>query len=390
MTKTLKSVRIGFIPLVDAAALFVVVDKGFAVVEGLDIQLAREVSWSNVRDKLNIGLFDAAHLLAPMAIASSLGLGCAKVPIITPFTLAVNGNAITVSPTLYADLQTVADGDLVDPVSSARALARVVRRRKESGAELMTFGMTFPFSSHNYLLRYWMASGGVDPDEDVRLIVLPPPYMVESLAKKQVDGFCVGAPWNSIAVDAGLGRILHFGVHICANAPEKVLALRESVARMEPETVAALTRALARAADFVAAPENRREVASILARPDRVGVEAELILRTLDGRLKVASDGCVRENPNYLLIGRDSASRPDPTQAAWLYAQMLRWGQARHMAESLAAAKRTYRPDLFDSALGLHDVPTAPRIVGAFSEPPFDDSDIAAYLAKFEIGRRIY
>ena len=184
MTKALKPIRIGFIPLVDAAALFVVVDKGFAVVEGLDIQLAREVSWSNVRDKLNIGLFDAAHLLAPMAIASSLGLGCAKVPIITPFTLAVNGNAITVSPTLYADLQSVADGDLVDPVSSARALARVVRRRKESGAELMTFGMTFPFSSHNYLLRYWMASGGVDPDEDVRLIVLPPPYMVESLREK--------------------------------------------------------------------------------------------------------------------------------------------------------------------------------------------------------------
>ena len=389
MTKALKPIRIGFIPLVDAAALFVVVDKGFAVVEGLDIQLAREVSWSNVRDKLNIGLFDAAHLLAPMAIASSLGLGCAKVPIITPFTLAVNGNAITVSPTLYADLQTVADGDLVDPVSSARALARVVRRRKESGAELMTFGMTFPFSSHNYLLRYWMASGGVDPDEDVRLIVLPPPYMVESLAKSQVDGFCVGAPWNSIAVDAGLGRILHFGVHICASAPEKVLALRESVARMEPETVAALTRALARAADFVAAPENRREVASILARPDRVGVEAELILRTLEGRLKVASDGCVRENPNYLLIGRDSASRPDPTQAAWLYAQMLRWGQARHMAESLAAAKRTYRPDLYDSALGIHEVAAAPPAVGAFSDPHFDDFDIAAYLAKFEIGRQI-
>ena len=153
--------------------------------------------------------------------------------------------------------------------------------------------------------------------------------------------------------------------------------------------MAALTRALARAADFVAAPENRREVASILARPDRVGVEAELILRTLDGRLKVASDGCVRENPNYLLIGRDSASRPDPTQAAWLYAQMLRWGQARHMAELLAAAKRTYRPDLFDSALGIHDVATAPRIVGAFSDPPFDDFDIAAYLAKFEIGRQI-
>lgn len=389
MTKTLKPVRIGFIPLVDAAALFVVVDKGFAVAEGLDIELAREVSWSNVRDKLNIGMFDAAHLLAPMAIASSLGLNCAKVPIITPFSLAMNGNAITVSPTLYAELQTVADGDLADPASSARALARVARRRKESGAELMTFGMTFPFSSHNYLLRHWMASGGADPDEDVRLIVLPPPYMVESLAKQQVDGFCVGAPWNSIAVDAGLGRILHFGVHICAYAPEKVLALRESAARMEPEMVAAMTRALARGADFVAAPENRREVASILARPDRVGVEAELILRTLAGRLKVASDGCVRENPNYLLIGGEAASRPDPTQAAWLYAQMLRWGQTRHSAESLAAAKNTYRVDLYDSALGIHDVTTAPRMVGAFSDPPFDDSDIAAYLEKFGIGRQI-
>jgi NitT/TauT family transport system ATP-binding protein len=158
---------------------------------------------------------------------------------------------------------------------------------------------------------------------------------------------------------------------------------------MEPEMVAALTRALAKAADFVAAPENRREVASILARPDRVGVEAELILRTLDGRLKVASDGSMQENPNYLLIGRDAASRPDPAQAAWLYAQMLRWGQTRHTAESLAAAKNTYRVDLYDSALGIHDVPAAPRVVGAFSDPPFDDSDIAAYLAKFEIGRQI-
>jgi NitT/TauT family transport system ATP-binding protein len=389
MTVAGEPLRVGFIPLVDAAALFVVVDKGFAAAEGLDIQLAREVSWSNVRDKLHIGLFDAAHLLAPMAIASSLGLGCAKVPIITPFGLAMNGNAITVSPALDAELQAVAESDLLDPVSSARALARVARRRRENGLEPMTFGMTFPFSTHNYQLRYWMASGGVDPDEDVRLVTLPPPYMVESLAKGQVDGFCVGAPWNSIAVDAGLGRILHFGVDIFSRAPEKVLALRESVAVLAPETVAALTRSLARAADFVAAPENRCEVASILARPDRVGVDAELILRTLDGRLKISSNGDVRENPNYLLIGRDSASRPDPAQAAWLYAQMLRWGQARHADELLAAAKRTYRADLYDSALGLHSGAAAPLAVGASSDPFFDDSDIAAYLAKFEIASQI-
>src|SRR5215813_8941013 len=117
--------RIGFIPLCDATALIVAVDKGFAAAEGLDVELVREVSWSNVRDKLNIGLFDAAHLIAPVAIASSLGLGHVKVPIVAPFGLGVNGNAITVSPALYASIAAAAEGSLTDPLVSARALARV-------------------------------------------------------------------------------------------------------------------------------------------------------------------------------------------------------------------------------------------------------------------------
>ncbi len=123
------------------------------------MELVREVSWSNVRDKLNVGLFDAAHLLAPVAIASSLGLGHIKVPMVAPFNLAMNGNAITVSLPLHAQLRDVADGDLADPSTSARALAEIVRLRGRSGAEPLTFGMTFPFSTHNYQLRYWMAAG---------------------------------------------------------------------------------------------------------------------------------------------------------------------------------------------------------------------------------------
>ena len=198
-----EKLRIGFIPLADAAALLIAVDKGFCAAEGLDVELVREVSWSNVRDKLNIGLFDAAHLIAPIAIASSLGLGHIKVPIVAPFGLGVNGNAITVSPALHAALRDAADGDLLDPMVSAKALARVAAQRKARGADPLTFGMTFPFSTHNYHLRFWMAAGGVDPDEDVRLVVLPPPYMVESLQNGHVDAFCVGAPWNSVAVDLG-------------------------------------------------------------------------------------------------------------------------------------------------------------------------------------------
>src|SRR5689334_16571388 len=213
-TATAGALQIGFIPLADAAALLIAVDKGFVAAEGVDVALVREVSWSNVRDKLNLGLFDAAHLLAPVAIASSLGIGHVKVPIIAPFSLGLNGNAITVSPGLYTQLIEAGDGDLASPLVSARALARVVADRRRAGREALTFGMTFPFSTHNYQLRLWMAAGGVDPDEDIHLVVLPPPFMVESLSSGQVDGFCVGAPWSSVAVDLGVGRMLHFSTDI--------------------------------------------------------------------------------------------------------------------------------------------------------------------------------
>lgn len=381
--------HIGFIPLVDAAALIVAVDKGFTAAEGLDVTLIREVSWSNVRDKLNIGLFDAAHLLAPVAIASSLGLGHVKVPIVASFNLGLNGNAITVSPALHAALMSEIDGDPFDPMVTALALARVVASRRKRGAEPLTFGMTFPFSTHNYQLRFWMAAGGVDPDEDVHLVVLPPPYMVDSLANGHVDAFCVGAPWNSVAVDLGVGHILHFVSDILVRAAEKVLAVRQNWSEKNPQVLAALTRAHYRAAQFIEDPNNRAEAAGILARPDRIGVSAEVIQRTLDGRLKISPDGTMRESSRYLLVGREGAGRPDPTQAAWLYAQMVRWGQASISPEALAVAKAVFRPDLYDAALGVDAGATGEPsdAVGAFAGPPFDADDIAGHLAAFKITR---
>jgi two-component system, oxyanion-binding sensor len=384
---SLDRLRIGFIPLCDAAALIVAVDHGFTAAEGLDVELVREVSWSNVRDKLNIGFFDAAHLLAPVAIASSLGLGHVKVPIIAPFALGVNGNAITVSPGLQAALAAAADGDMVDPLASAHALARVVAQRKARGEEPLTFGMTFPFSSHNYGLRFWMAAGGVDPDEDVRLVVLPPPYMVESLVNKQVDGFCVGAPWNSVAVDLGVGFILHFVSDILGRATEKLLAVRTRWAQDHADALSGLVRAHRRAAAFVEDTANRDEVTALLAAPNRIDVAVEVIHRTLDGQLKVAPDGTVRTSDRYLLVGRKNAARPDTVQAAWLYAQMVRWGQAPLSAEMLAAANAVFRPDLFD----VTQVDANPDLIGeptdgigAFAGPPFDADDIAGHLAAWK------
>jgi NitT/TauT family transport system ATP-binding protein len=379
--------RIGFIPLCDATALIVAADRGFAAAEGLDIELIREVSWSNVRDKLNVGALDAAHLIAPMAIASSLGLGHIKVPIVAPFSLGLNGNAITLSPALHAAITAAADGDVSSPMVSALALARVVAQRKTRGQEPLTFGMTFPFSTHNYHLRFWMAAGGVDPDEDARLVVLPPPYMVESLANGHVDGFCVGAPWNSVAVDLGVGFILHFGSEILARAAEKVLGVRGKWAEQHPDLLARLVRAHGRAAQFVEDPANRDEVTAILAAPNRIDVAPEVIRRTLDGRMKVRPDGTMRLDERYLLVGRKGAGRPEPRQAAWLYAQMVRWGQAPLSAELLMTAKAVFRPDLYDAAMA-NDGATAAALdlagepadgIGAFAGPAFDPNDLAAW-----------
>ncbi|MGY8662843.1 CmpA/NrtA family ABC transporter substrate-binding protein [Bradyrhizobium sp. UFLA05-109] len=382
--------RIGFIPLVDAAALIVAVDKGFTTAEGLEVELVREVSWSNVRDKLNIGLFDAAHLLAPVAIASSLGLGHVKVPIAAPFNLGINGNAITISPALHAALMEEIEGDRFDPMATAKALSRVVAKRRKAGAEPLTFGMTFPFSTHNYQLRFWMAAAGVDPDEDVRLVVLPPPYMVDSLANGHVDAFCVGAPWNSVAVDLGIGHILHFSSDILVRAAEKVLAMRQTWAEKNPDVVAALVRAAEKAAAFIEHPDNRNEAARILAQPERISVDAEVIQRTLDGRLKIAPDGTLRESGRYLLVGREGAGRPDPVQAAWLYAQMVRWGQTALSEAALKSAMAVFRPDLYDAAVGPggSGKEASAGSFGAFAGAAFDPQDLAGYLASFEVARR--
>jgi two-component system, oxyanion-binding sensor len=377
-----RKIKIGFIPLADAATLFVALDKGYAAAEGLDVELVREVSWSNIRDRLAIGHYDAAHLLAPMAIASTLGLSHLKMPTVATFNLALNGNAITVSPDLHARLRNVIDGDISDPAVTARALHEIVRERERRNEEPLSFGMTFPFSAHNYQLRYWMAEGGIDPDKDIRLVVLPPPYMVENLARGQVDGFCVGAPWNTVAARAGVGVVLHPGAAIFSPTPEKTLAFRQTLAQREPGLVEALIRACLKAAAFVKEPENLDEVAALLARPDRVGADAQALRRTLEGRI---GSSAAPANENYLIFGDHRSGRPDPLQAAWIYAQMLRWGQTRFTAEHFDVARKVFDPAYFDSATNA-SFPTATPRIAAFAGAAFDGETLDSYLRSFAIG----
>src|SRR5581483_6862288 len=173
---------------------------------------------------------------------------------------------------------------------------------------------------------------------------------------------------------------------ILERAAEKVLAVRQGWAERNSDVLMALVRAASRGAEFV--EQNRAETARILALPERIGVDAEVVQRTLDGRLKVSPDGTMRNSSRYLLVGREGADRPEPVQAAWLYSQMVRWGQTAISREALATAAAVFRPDLYDAALGKAAPVSPPRPFTAFAGPAFDAGDIEHYLAALAGARR--
>ena len=347
------ALRIGFMPLVDCAPLVVARDLGFAHDEGLELELVREVSWANIRDRILLGHFDAAHMLAPMPIAARLGLGHVRVPIIAPFVLNQGGNSIALTEAFFAE-----GGDwgaFGDPVASGRTLARLLATRRAAGAEQPTFASVHPFSCHHYQLRHWMAAAGVDPDRDLRLTVVPPPHMVAAMSAGDVDGVCVGAPWTSRAVDAGVGRLIMPTAALWPSAPEKVLGVREDFAERRGEELAALLRALDRAAAWAEAPENRLRLAELLARDEIVGVPAAVVMRTLSGNLVVAKGGAPVPVPGFLRFHGDGETgpitRPRPTDGLWFAAQMLRWHQTDDAEGAFAAAREAYAPQWWDAAL---------------------------------------
>jgi ABC-type nitrate/sulfonate/bicarbonate transport system substrate-binding protein len=372
MSSERETLTIGFIPLVDCAVVVAARDKGFAEAEGLTLDLVRETSWANIRDRVVLGHFDAAQMLAPMPIAANLGIGGFDAPMVAPFSLGLGGNAITVSTALFAAMRDHGADDAAGPAAMAAALAASIAARRKGAAPLLTFGMVHPFSCHNYELRYWLASAGIDPDRDVRLTVVPPPMMVEALREGRVDGFCVGEPWNSQAVDEAVGHIVAVKSALWRQSPEKVLGLRTVFADQRPATVDALLRALHRAAAWAGSPAHHAELAEMLARPDRVGAPAGQILRALSGRLVAAPGAPPAAFADFLVFHAHAASFPWQSHALWLYSQMARWGQVAHTPERAAVARATYRPDIFRRALGPvgADLPAASaKVEGALTRP---------------------
>lgn len=388
--------RAGFIPLVDASVLVAAAEFGFAKREGLTLELVRDVSWANVRDRLAFRQFDIAHMLSPMPIASMLGLGSNPSPTITPFSFGRGGNAITLATRLFARMQQVSGlADDATALDNALALALVVKTMKANGEPPLTLGMTYPFSSHNYEFRYWLAAGGIDPDADVRLVVVPPPMTSDALAAGAIDGFCVGAPWNMVASERDVGRIVAAKQDIWPSAPEKVLGMRPDWAETHLDTVMRLLVALDAAAQWCDRTENHDDLAEALADPRHIGAPVEIIRHVLAGEFSLDARGKRRVIENYFTFHRDHASYPRPSHALWIYSQMIRWGQTSFSEEGMAAATRAYRPDLLRAALGEAAAPSDGdlRVEGNLPSDRFMDGHIfdphriEDYVASFPLAR---
>ena len=391
--KEQRTLRAGFIPLMDASILIVAAELGFAEQEGLRLELVRDVTWANVRDRLAFRQFDIAHMLSPMPVASMLGLGSNPSPTIAPFSLGRGGNAITLSVRIFERMKALTGlPDDADALAAARALAALLADMRARGEAVPTLGMTYPFSSHNYEFRYWLAAGGIDPDRDVKLVVVPPPLTSDALAAGAIDGFCVGAPWNMIASEKGAGRIVAAKQDIWPLAPEKVLGMRPDWADANADSVARLIIALDRAARWCDDAAHHNELANILSAPEYIAAPTGIIRRVLSGEFSLDARGAKRVVPDYFLFHRGAANYPRPDQASWIYSQMIRWGQAEFSADSLARAKSAFRPDLYRAALGRGAaLPDKPHEKGAggyggfMDAKLFEPDDLQAYVQQFPV-----
>lgn len=348
-TSPRRPLRLGFVPLTDCAPIVMAQELGLFQKFGLRVQLSRELGWATVRDKIVHGELDASHALAAMPLAATLGLGSIAVECLTALVLNLHGNAITLSYELWK--QGVRDGHTL------RDHIRATRREKT-----LTFGAVFSFSSHRQLLRQWLSAHGIDPERDVRIVIVPPPQMAANLKAGNLDGFCSGEPWNSVAVQSRVGWIAATSAELDPGHPEKVLMVRADFAAKRNEEHVVLVAALLEACEFCDQPKNHARIAATLARPEYVGVPAEVLAHGLSGQLdcghevkKLIRDFCV--------FHRDVASEPSGDKTAWVLQLVRDSGLCpRPEALNFALGRRVFRADLFQSALKTNFENSTPTI----------------------------
>lgn len=416
-----EELRFGFIKLTDMAPIAIAYENGYFEDEGLYVTIEAQANWKVLLNGVIDGTLDGAHMLAGQPLAATIGFGT-KAHIITPFSMDLNGNGITVSNDIWKQMKPnipkMDDGRPVHPIK-ADYLKPVVDKYKEEGKPF-NMGMVFPVSTHNYEIRYWLAAGGIHPgfyaphkgdisgqiDADALLSVTPPPQMPATLEAGTIYGYCVGEPWNQQAVFKGIGVPVITDYELWKNNPEKVFGITAEFAEKYPNTTIRLTRALIRAGKWLDENNNANRPAAvkILSQPNYVGADYEVIANSMTGTFEYEK-GDKRSVPDFNVFFRYNATYPYYSDAIWYLTQMRRWGQ---IAEDKSdewykeTAAKVYRPDIYAKAAkslikeGLMDASDFPDFDSESGFKPeqttfidgitYDGNQPNAYLAKFPIG----
>ncbi|WP_394173505.1 CmpA/NrtA family ABC transporter substrate-binding protein [Thalassotalea litorea] len=340
------SLNVGFMPLTDSAPLVVAKEYGFFERYGLDVTLEKQNSWATMRDKVCTGLLDGAQMLAPMPIASSLGLDGQRIPMITPFVLSRNGNAITLSHKWYAHLgeHRLNDGQPV----SAKAIVPIVNKKAEQG-EKLRLATVFPYSCHYYQLLDWLSAGGIDLNQ-IELIIIPPGNMIAALKAGDIDGFCVGGPWNAFAVRAQLGFTAATSSDIWNDFPEKVLGVLASWQMQNPQTCKALVHALNDACHWLESIPNRFEAAQLLSGSQYLNMDLNIIAPSLLGSCLTYKDLPPRQIKTYNQFADSESVNfncPSLEDGSWLLEVMQKSGHLANPTHAMSQLPHIYRQDLF-------------------------------------------
>ena len=362
--------KFGFIKLTDMAPLAVAYEQGYFLDEGLFVTLEAQANWKVLLDGVIDGTLDGAHMLAGQPLAATIGYGTTA-HIVTPFSMDLNGNAITVSNEVWdlmkPGVPVDAAGLPVHPIS-ASTLTPAIDQFAADGKPF-NLGIVFPVSTHNYELRYWLAAGGINPGlysaddvsgtigAEVLLSVTPPPQMPATLEAGTINGYSVGEPWNQQAVAMGIGVPVITDTEIWHNNPEKVFGLTAEFVAANPNTTLAITKALIRAAIWLDENDNANRPAAveILSRPEYVGADAAVLSASMTGTFEF-EPGDVRPVPDFNVFFRYNATMPFVSDGVWYLSQMRRWGQiAEPQTDAWFAetAASVYRPDIYLQAAQL-------------------------------------
>jgi nitrate/nitrite transport system substrate-binding protein len=406
----------GFIKLTDMAPLAIAKEKGFFEEEGLFVSVEAQSNWKNILDRVIDGQLDGSHMLAGQPIAAGAGFG-RQAELVTPFSMDLNGNGITVSNDVWSKMKPNIpkdeNGKPIHPIS-AESLKPVISDYKNNG-KAFKMGMVFPVSTHNYEIRYWLAAAGIHPgmysaeniqgqiDAEVLLSVTPPPQMPATLEAGTIYGYCVGEPWNQQAVFKGIGVPVTTNYDIWKNNPEKVFVMTKKFVEQYPNTAVAVTKALIRAGKWLDTPGNRKEAVKILSMSQYVGADEVVLANSMTGTFEFEK-GDKRSMPDFNVFYRYNATYPFYSDAVWFLTQMRRWGQitTEKPTEWYAEkAKEIYRPDIWEKAAKIlaaegkipaTDIPETdgykPATTDFIDGKNYNAKDPIGYINSFKIGNK--